>query len=180
MKNLTKKEVNFSQFIGFTFVSVLGTILHFLFKLTGENKLFALFSSVNESTWEHMKILFFPLLLYALLQSFFLGKSYENFWCVKCKGILYGVSAVPVIFYTLQGVFGGTPDWVNISIFFLASAISFSWESKNFQRGSEPCRWKIGAILLLCAVAVAFFLLTFFPFQIPLFQDPIYGYFGIK
>ena len=66
---------------GFAFATLGGTILHFLYEWTGDSVFVAPFSGVNESTWEHMKLLYFPLLLFALVQSrFFRDRKY--FWCV--------------------------------------------------------------------------------------------------
>ena len=64
-------KIGLWQFFGFALTSVGGTLLHFLYEWTGESKIAALFSGVNESTWEHMKLLFWPMLLYAIVQSFF-------------------------------------------------------------------------------------------------------------
>ena len=44
--------------IAFLVISILGTIGHFLFEWTGENAIVGLFFPVNESTWEHLKLLF--------------------------------------------------------------------------------------------------------------------------
>ena len=52
---------------GFTFTSVMGTLLHFLYELSGGRLWAAVISGVNESTWEHMKLLFWPLFLFALI-----------------------------------------------------------------------------------------------------------------
>ncbi len=82
--------VYFWQWFCFLAVSVLGTLLHFLYDKTG-SPVAALFSSVNESTWEHMKLLFFPLLLFAIVQGFFLGPTYDNFWCIKLRGTLLDI-----------------------------------------------------------------------------------------
>ena len=43
--------------------------------------------------------------------------------------ILLGLALIPVLFYTYNGVFGHSPDWVNISIFYLAAAGAFLLES---------------------------------------------------
>lgn len=51
---------------GFLFTSVLGTLSHFFYDWSGRNPLAALISPVNESIWEHMKLLFFPSLLWSL------------------------------------------------------------------------------------------------------------------
>ena len=124
-----KRSIGSWQFVGFAVTSLLGTILHFLYEWLGEPIWIAPFSGVNESTWEHMKLLFFPMFLYAILESFFF-KDLENFWCVKLKGILLGLGLIPVIFYTYNGVIGKSPDWFNITIFFICAAISYIYETK--------------------------------------------------
>ena len=37
-------------------IAALGALLHFLYELSGCNKVVAIFAAVNESTWEHIKI----------------------------------------------------------------------------------------------------------------------------
>ncbi len=174
-----KREIEPWQLLGFGVVSLLGTLLHFLYDLAGGNRLAALFSGVNESTWEHMKLLFFPMLLFAVVQSFFLGKDFENFWCIKLKGTLLGLVLIPMIFYTLRGAFGNTPDFINIAIFFVSAAAAFLYETKQFKKGSLPCRGEKWAFATLCLMAVAFWVFTFHAPQLPLFQDPLNGSFGI-
>ncbi len=174
-----KRNIGLGQFFGFGAVSLAGTLLHFLYDRTKSN-LAALFSGINESTWEHMKLLFFPLLLFAIVQSFFTGKEYENFWCIKLKGTLFGLILIPVLFYTLQGIFGKTPDWVNIAIFFVAAAITFLYETKQFHKGSFPCKYEKLAIAAFCLLTLLFWVFTFLPPQIPLFRDPINGSYGLQ
>ena len=61
-----KRSLSIWQFAGFTFTAVLGTLLHFLYEWT-QMIAFAPFSAVNESTWEHMKLLFIPMFLLAII-----------------------------------------------------------------------------------------------------------------
>ena len=57
------------QLAGFIFTAVLGVLLHFLYDWTNESLVVALFSAVNESTFEHMKLLFFPGVLQTIDQE---------------------------------------------------------------------------------------------------------------
>ena len=118
-----KPNISLWQFAGFSLSSLFGTILHFLYDWTDKSLLIAPFSGVNESTWEHMKLLFFPLFIFALIQSKFF-KDYKNFWCIKLVGICTGLLLIPVLFYTYIGAFGSSPDWLNILFFFLSAGIA--------------------------------------------------------
>jgi len=168
------RSIKLWQFVGFALTSFLGTFLHFLYDLTGENIIAAPFSAINESTWEHMKILFVPMFLFAVIERFFF-KEYNGFWCIKLKGILLGLILIPTLFYTYNGIFGTSPAWVNIVIFFISAAVSFIYETKQF--GSEPlsypCKTPKLAFAILCLILAAFVIFTFSPPSIPLFADPL-------
>lgn len=174
-----RRNISIWQFFGFVAVSLLGTLLHFLYDWTGI-RFVALFSAVNESTWEHMKLIFFPMFVYAIFQSFFLRKRYAQFWCIKLKGTLIGMLLIPVLFYTIRGSLGETPDWVNIAIFFVSAAVAYIYETKQFKKGSKKCRFEAIAFVILCLIAIAFAVFTFAPPEIPLFKDPVDGGYGIK
>ena len=173
-----KRSINFWQGIGFIAVSLFGTVLHFLYGWT-DSSIVALFSAVNESTWEHMKLLFFPMFLFATAEYFIVGKNYENFWAVKLKGVLIGLLLIPTYFYTLNGVFGKTPDWVNIAIFFIAVAVAFLSETIMLKGKKQGFRFEKLAVVTLFIIAGLFFVFTFYPPKIPIFQDPISNSFGL-
>ncbi len=174
-----KRSIVFWQLIGVLAVSVLGTLLHFLYDWT--NLPFtALFSAINESSWEHMKLIFFPMFFFAVAEYIFIGKDYPTFWCIKLRGTLLGLVLIPVLFYTLGGVFGTTPDWVNISIFFVAVILAFIYETRQFKEGNTLCKSPKSAFIILCLIGISFGVFTFIPPEIPLFQDPITKGFGLS
>ncbi len=172
-----KQNVSLWQYGGFAVTSLLGTLLHFLYDWT--NSVFvAPFSSVSESTWEHMKLLYFPLLIFALIQSRFF-KEYKNFWCIKLIGMLTGLILIPALFYTYNGAFGKSPDWVNIAIFFISVAIVFILEAQLFKCDSLQCKHPQFAFIIILLIGILFIVFTFISPNIPLFQDPVtktYGY----
>ena len=167
------------QFGGFVFVSVLGILLHFLYDWSGENMFLAPISAVNESIWEHMKILFVPMFLYAILEHRFVSSVYPKFWCAKLWGILCGVLLIPVLYYTIQGAFGGSPDWVNIAIYFLVAASVFLLETHMLKHDHVCCKQPSVAFVVLCFLMVLFAILTFITPRIPLFADPIDRTYGV-
>ena len=176
-----KKDLFLWQFTGLTFTAVLGTLSHFLYEWTGILA-FAPFCAVNESTWEHMKILFFPMLLFAFIQFPFFRKETANFWKIKLIGITLGTLLIPVLFYTIIGAFGVSPDWVNISIFFLSAGIAYAVESQLFKTEKQTAPsvfWKIAPLILLVLFSLAFIAFTFYPPTLPLFKDPLSGGYGL-
>lgn len=175
-----KKSLSFWQFVGFVFTSVVGTLLHFLYEWSGESVIVGLFSAVNESIFEHMKLLLFPMLLFAFIEAKYIGEEYDNFWCAKLVGILVGVGLIPVIYYTYTGIFGVNADWFNITIFFITAAVSYMVETRLIKNGRCLCIQPNLAKFILVMVAAVFIVLTFFPPKIPLFEDPITATYGIQ
>ncbi len=165
------RNLSLWQFAGFAITVLLGSILHFLYNWTNQSILVAPFSSINESTWEHMKLLYFPMLIFVVIQSRYFLKS-ENFWCVKFLGILSGLLLIPILFYTYNGAFGKSPDWINITIFFISAAISFALEYLFFKKCNLKCKHQWLAFVFICIIGIMFVVFTFVPPKIPLFIAP--------
>lgn len=175
---LTKRNLYLWQLFGFAFTSLGGTLLHFLYEWTNESLLVAPFSGINESTWEHIKLLFFPMFVFALFEGLTIRQS-ENFWCVKLVGSLSGLILIPTLFYTYNGAIGKSPDWLNITIFFVTAAAVYIFETRLFEKGSLRCKhpWiSFGAMLL---IGILFFVFTFFTPKLPIFCDPRTHTFGM-
>ncbi|MDE5590376.1 MAG: hypothetical protein K2J60_14755 [Acetatifactor sp.] len=170
-----KKSLLLWQLAGFVFTSAAGTLLHFVYEWSSQSILFAPFSAVNESIWEHMKLLFFPMLIFAFAESHYIGRQYPSFWYVKLAGIVSGLTLVPVLYYTYTGAFGVSADWFNIAIFFLAAAAAYLPETRFLKHGSRFCLSTQTSLTLLCIIALSFVVFTFVPPSIPLFQDPGVG-----
>ena len=173
-----KQPLAFWQFAGFCLTSLGGTLLHFLYEWTSNALVVAPFSGVNESTWEHMKLLYVSWLAFALVQSRFF-RDCRGFWWVKGRGIFAGLITIPVLYYTYNGAFGKSPDWLNIAIFFVAVAVTYGVEYRHFRKGVAARRWAalpLGGIVLLGVLFVVF---TFAPPALPLFRDPLTGGYGV-
>ena len=173
-----KASIRLSQLLGFAVTSLGGTVLHFLYDWLDKAAWIAPFSGVNESTWEHMKLLFWPMLLFAVVQRFFFSDR-TDFWCVKLRGILLGLALIPVIFYTYNGVIGKSPDWINIAIFFISAAIAYGYETRLLSRGDVRCNSPKWALAALGVIALCFVVFTFRTPGIGLFRDPLTGSYGI-
>ena len=173
-----KRTVFLWELVGFGVTSLAGTLLHFLYDWLGEASWIAPFSGVNESTFEHMKLMFWPMLFYAVFESFFF-REYKSFWCVKLRGTLIGLALIPLIFYTWGGVIGKPPDLVNISIFFVSAAIAYLYQARALNNSDTVCASSRRAKLLFAVIALMFVIFTFKTPRLAIFKDPLTGQYGI-
>ena len=166
------------QIGGFVFTGIAGVLLHFLYDWTNKSIIVALFSAVNESIWEHMKLLFFPMFVFALVEYKYFAKEVENFWSAKLSGSLIGLAFIPVLYYSYTGIFGVNADWMNILIFFIAAATAYFAEAVIIKNrvGNKN---QLLPFAILCVIGALFIVLTFAQPHIPLFRDPVTGEFGI-
>ena len=166
-----KRTVWLWQFFGFAFAALGGTLLHFLYEWLGRAVWIAPFSGVNESTWEHMKLLFWPMFSYAVFQAFFF-KGYRGFMAVKLCGTLLGLALIPTLFYNYNGIVGKSPDWLNIMIFFISGAAAYIFEAKLLSSGALSRGSSRSALLGFIAIAILFVSFTFSPPALNIFAPP--------
>ncbi len=153
-----------SLFWGFFWASISGVLLHFLYHRF-PNPLTALVSPINESIWEHVKILLFPYVIVA----FFL--TWDRPTAIR-PWLLTALLMVAMMlgfgwFYHLK--LNGSSMWVDIALFFVLMAFGFVFP-KRFSGPFDSKRWKLvllGVILLI--LAVVYF--TYNPPSTLLFQD---------
>ena len=172
-----KREISLWQLGGFGITAVGGTLLHFLYDWTGEALLCAPFSGVNESIWEHMKLLYFPMAAFAIPERYAFPER-ENFWPAKLCGMAAGLLFIPITFYTYNGAVGKSPDWLNIGIYFAAAALAFLAETRLFRKDALTLRRPWIAAAALALIGALFVIFTFVPPKIPLFRDPLTGGYG--
>lgn len=158
-------------FLGALFVIVLGSLAHFFYVWSGNNILIGLFAPVNESTWEHMKLVFFPMLIFSIFSYFKLKEEYPCILSSLLSGILIGTFLIPVVFYTYSGILGMNKFMGDIATFIFAVVVSFisiykSAQTCRFQNFTSILYWTV-LILILC-----FFIFTIAPPQIGLFAEP--------
>lgn len=156
----------------FSFVSILGVLLHFTYAWSHENRLVAMFSAVNESTWEHLKLLFFPMLLLTIIEILFFNKALpDDFLCARLKGIIAGMLFIVFLFYTIWGVFGKPYDFINIALYF--AGVIYALRYENRQYGQSISCYTSAAAILLVIICAAFFIFTIYPPSIGLFAEPV-------
>jgi len=173
-----ERRLFFWEAAGFLFTGVLGVLLHFAYEWSGGSV--PAFSAVNESTWEHMKLLFVPLFLFSVLQICLMGQNYPHLPAVRAVSALTGLALIPVLFYTYTGALGRSDAWVNIAIFFLADLAAFVLDFRLLRRGRLSAGWQqVLGLAVLWGLAFCFVWCTFRPVRLPLWQDPVTGAYGI-
>ena len=143
------------EIVGIFVIVGFGTTLHFWFEWTDYWRPIALIAAVNESTWEHFKMAFWPGLLFALIEYPFLKDETNNFFVAKFTGLF----AMPVITTIL--FYGYT------SLTILTKTEKMQPSAQNF------------AIAGLVIMVLAFSLLSYFPLKNFLFSHPETGEIGI-
>lgn len=175
---MDKRKIKNFQIISAVFVCILGTLLHFTYELSGENGLVGAFSAVNESVWEHLKLLFFPMLLSTIIGYFYIGKNTSNFLCAKTLGILTSMLFIVVFFYTYTGIIGKSIVFVDIASFFVAVILG-EYLSYKLMISNFKCNNTV-AIIILVIILICFIVFTYSPPNLEIFKDPVTNQYGIS
>ena len=165
-----KKNIFNFEIMNTFFIFILGTLLHFSYQ---GNIISSIFSSVNESTWEHLKLLFFPMLISTIIGTYYYGK---NYFYIKSKYIIYSLISMVVFFYTYNGIIGNNYPLIDISSFYIIVIIFQIKTYKAFLNNKQDN--KIYPLLLVIFL-LFFIVFTFNPPKLNLFKDPINNTYGI-
>lgn len=161
------------------FIIMMGSLLHFTFRWSGFWTPAALFSAVNESVWEHLKLGFWPAFLFGLIEAAFMYRRVNNFLLAKgCVLYLIPISIV-ILYYLYTSVVGHHIFFMDILIFVL-SVVGAQYMSYRILLTERhyPVASAISVLLIIIAVA-AFSFLSYHPLRASLFQDPTTGQYGI-
>lgn len=165
------KQLKSTMIVGALFVLITGSLSHFLYDWTGHNIFIGLFSPVNESIWEHMKLLFFPMLLYSLIIMFKFRKKYPCLTSSLCFGIITGTMLIPVLYYAYTAVLGKNIFLLDIGTFILSVLTAFLLSC----RFTLSCRLKPYTLLLCPLVGILFICFlrfTYHPPALKIFESP--------
>ncbi len=177
---MTKNRCRYSV-TGFIFSILAGTVLHFAFEFTGGNTIVGAFTPVNESVWEHLKLLLFPIMIFSVFQFFAGGRQIKNFVSGRIYALLIGMALTVMLFYTYTGLYGNNCFYADISIFIVSVAAVF-WISCVFYKHPDFFKSENSTIVACCiitAVIILFIYFTFNPPMFELFRDPLSEDFGI-
>ena len=104
---------------GFVFVSILGVLFHFTYKFFENGSFWGYFFPVNESIWEHLKLIFWPSVLFMIPEYIFIGKTVSDYFSVKASSLFVSMSFIVSAYYTYSGVLGFNLLAADILLFFI-------------------------------------------------------------
>ena len=164
--------------IGTLFVSVMGSLFHFAYQWTCCNWLMGLFVAVNESVFEHLKLLIFPLILFWGFDCLFFGNIREHL--VGLTAAIYsGVLFLCVFYFAWKIIFIEDQLWFDILLFIVSALVSqiTGWYFALDEFHRNQFSWIVVVPLFIVAL-LCYLCFTDFPPHIEsIFGDPT-GFYG--
>jgi len=174
-----KRSILKWELIGIVVISILGSVLHFVFEWAGNWAPVGVIAAVNESVWEHLKLAFWPALFYAIFEYLLLRRAAKNFMLAKAAGIFVMPIVIAIIFYSYTAIIGHEILIVDISSFFVAVALGQLVSYKILTMRRLPAWLDETGLALVIVLAIAYVMFTFYPPHLPIFRDAVSGGYGI-
>ena len=168
------------ELIVILFSLILGTLLHFTYEWSGENLFIGSFSAVNESVWEHLKLVFYPMLIAAIVEYFFVKDVSNNYVEAKTIGIFTAICFIIVSFFTYSGIIGTSIIVIDILIFIISIILGEYVAYRLMKRENESTvTTECLSIIILVFLLLCFIIFTYLPPEVNLFRDVTTGIYGI-
>lgn len=165
-------------------IAVIGTFIlsfgaHFVYDLF-PNVISSIFFPVNESIWEHMKILFSSILLYGIIDYILLKKNNIKFNNFKFQLFFTAFISIPIyliIYLPLYRLLGENL-FVSISLMFIVYVL-ISYLSYRILLSDDFKLLNMISVYLIIVMYFIFTYLTYFPPETYLFYDTGKNEYGI-
>ena len=166
-------------------ISVIGIFLlsflaHFAYELF-PNVLVSIFFSVNESIWEHMKILFTSILLYGVIDYILLSKNNIKINNFKSQLFFTSFISIPIYLIIYLPIYNliGENLFVSIFIMIIVYAI-IAYISYKMLISDDLKLFNMISIYLIIIMYFIFTYLTYFPIHSYIFYDTNENKYGIN
>jgi len=161
------------KFLAFIVIGTLGTLFHFMYKWTGNNMLAGYIFPVNESIWEHLKLIFYPSIIYYTIEYLFTKDKPENYIQSVIIGIFKGMLLTVVLYYTYSGILGKNIDFINIAIFFI-SVIKVIVTKNKVEKSGKYTDMNLNIILIMSLIlfVLVFAVWSYNPPSLGIFLPP--------
>lgn len=173
----------FKILINTVILGIAASISHFAYKLSGENLIVGLFNPVNESVWEHLKLMFFPFLLWWIVIYLVKNKKCEiplDTWIVSAAVSLVAAPlSVLMLYYSYTGALGIESLLIDIFLVYICYFIALSVANHLLKYSNPNKSAAIVSVIVIAVIFIAFIIFTFNPPQLPIFYDTSTGTYGI-
>ncbi|MFP4016287.1 MAG: DUF6512 family protein [Halanaerobiales bacterium] len=164
------KEVFNWEVAGFFWIIIVGSLLHFTYEWSGQNPIVGTVSAVNESVWEHLKLGYWSLFFFMLIENRYLKGRVKSFFLAKLSGIIAMELFIIIFFYTYTAILGDTILWLDIGSYivgaFLCQLISFVLINRKVSGIINNL-----SLALFIVLGVLFVVFTFYPPDLPIFKE---------
>ena len=168
-----KKEIMIWQIVGAVVIFGLGALWHFMYEWI-QWKPIGWFLPVNESVWEHVKLMFWPALLYYIIEGIFLYKKTNNFVFAKTITFYFTPLMSMGIFYAVYFATGFENFIFDTVVLFILTGIqqfiSYKLLTREPVAGEKHIILFIIAIILIVILATLLIVFTYYPPKIILFE----------
>jgi len=156
----------------FIFIGLVGAALHFTFEFSNfENMVVAFFSAVNESTWEHLKMVFWPGVWFALIEYTYVRDRANNYLIARATSLFIMPLVITVGWYLYTPFTQKSIYKVDLFLFYLAVLLGQVVSYKLLTRAPLSRKANNFAVGSLIVMLVAFSTFTFYPPHIFLFEN---------
>lgn len=166
-------------YIEIIIICAVGTMLHFTYELSHHNKCVAIFSAVNESTWEHIKICMTPTILWSIYEIITYGFS-NKYLLAKSLSILTIIILIPILFYSYTFFTKKAVLFIDVICFYLTVICSQLVFKYYINLNNVSNVYTYLSIGLLIIEMFAYLYLTYKPLKNFMFKDPITDKFGLE
>ena len=168
------------ELVGIPLIFFAGSALHFAFDWCGRRPIVAPFAAVNESVWEHLKLAFWPAVVYAVFEYVAFGKDAAGFIPSKSVGVLLMPICIVILFYGYKALLGHHVLWLDILIFFIAVCVGQVSSYLLLAAGRQHGRPGWFSLLAVALLGASFVVFTFWPPRLPIFRDSVSGRYGLR
>ena len=156
---------------GFIGITLIGMLLHNAYAWTSPFPLFALIAPVNESVWEHLKMAYWAVLIFGMVERWFRKPRPGNLAPSLALGSTFLVLFIVLVFYSYTFFSGRSILWADISTF-IVGAFTSQWLMCRIQRADEMSGTvRKASVFFLAALALVFILFTYAPPEMEIFTD---------
>ena len=165
--------------ISIVVIFALGTLAHFLYDLSHENKILGLFTAVNESTWEHIKIAITPTIIWSLVDGYLFGEN-PNYFTAKLTSLLILTFFIPFVFYSYTRITKKPVLAIDILTFLAAITLAQISFFTIINIDLAPYWVTYLSAILTFIFFGAYMTLTLMPLKQIIFKDPITHQYGFR